>query len=174
MAAEYLYKTFPGTDEGELTTLRSALVRAETLAGVASGYGIGDFLLLGRGEAASGGRARQTVLSAALEALVGAAYLDRGLAVTRSFILRFLKPELQRVQVNQLAKDYKSRLQELAQAKLQQTPTYRTVSEVGPDHAKLFTVEILLGGVPIALGEGRSKQQAQQNAAKNALEAWGD
>ncbi|MCL5265052.1 MAG: ribonuclease III [Chloroflexi bacterium] len=174
VVAEYLYEKFPSMSEGELTGLRAALVRAETLARVASTLELGEYLLLGRGEAATGGRGRQTILSRTLESLIGALFLDRGLERAKSFILSSLQSELQRIQEQKLAKDYKSRLQELTQAKWQLTPTYRTISAVGPDHAKVFTVEVVTGDRILAQGSGTSKQEAQQNAARSALESWVD
>lgn len=173
VVADFLYHKYPDQPEGVLTSLRAALVRAETLAIVARDLHLGDYLLLGRGEAATGGRGRQTILSRTLEALIGAMFLDGGLNPTRSFIITFVSRQLDRIQQQKLTKDYKSRLQELAQAELQATPTYRTVSAVGPDHAKVFTVEVMVGDRPLAQGSGYSKQQAQQEAARKALEEWG-
>lgn len=172
VVADFLYHKYPDQPEGVLTSLRAALVKAETLAEVARDLHLGDYLLLGKGEAATGGRGRLTLLSRTLEALIGAMFLDRGLLKAKSFILSFVSTQLDRIEQQKLAKDYKSRLQEIAQATLQATPTYRTVSAVGPDHAKVFTVEVLVGDRVLAQGSGRSKQQAQQEAAKKALEEW--
>lgn len=155
-----------------MTTLRSELVRAETLAKIARSLQLGEYLLLGRGEAATGGRQRQKNLAQTLEALIGAIFLDQGIECVRTFILRALEPELERILKGETVKDYKSRLQELVQARWQTTPTYRTVSAVGPDHAKVFTVEVIVGDRALAQGVGHSKQEAQQNAAKKALELW--
>ncbi len=174
IAGDYLYRKFPDLPEGELTSLRAAVVRAETLALVAKQLDIGPYILLGRGEDATGGRERQTILSQTLEAVIGLIYLDQGLRVARRFILAFLERELQRVQKEKLTKDFKSQLQELVQARLQLTPTYRTISAEGPDHAKMFTVEVIAGESALAEGSGRSKQEAQQNAAKAALQGWSD
>ncbi len=174
VVADYLHEKFPSLPEGELTSLRAALVRAETLARVAKALELGEYLLLSRGESATGGRGRQKILSQTLEALIGVIFLDQGLQVAQDFILRTLEPELKRVQEEKLAKDFKSRLQELTQAKWQLTPTYRTISAVGPDHAKIFTVEVLVGTRALAQGSGRSKQEAQQDAARKALEGWVD
>ena len=172
VVADFLYHKYPDQPEGVLTSLRAALVKAETLAEVARDLHLGDYLLLGKGEAATGGRGRLTLLSRTLEALIGAMFLDRGLLKARTFILSFVSTQLDRIEQQKLAKDYKSRLQEIAQATLQATPTYRTVSAVGPDHAKVFTVEVLVGDRALAQGSGHSKQQAQQEAAKKALEEW--
>lgn len=172
VVAEYLYHRFPSQPEGELTSIRAALVRAETLALVARELQLGDWLLVGRGEEATGGRGRQSILSSTLEALIGAIFLDRGLDTARDFILSFIPQQLRRIEQHKLTKDFKSSLQQLAQATYQVTPTYRTVSAVGPDHAKIFTVEVLVRDVPLAQGMGFTKQQAQQEAARKALEDW--
>jgi len=172
IAAELLYQRFPSMSEGELTRLRAALVRAETLARVTKALNLGRYLYLSRGEEASGGRRRQSLLAATFEAIVGAIYLDLGLAVVRGFLRRTLEPELQRVLAEKTAKDYKSRLQELAQGRLQLTPIYRTVAAEGPDHEKLFTVEAHVGDRVLGRGQGRSKQEAEQDAARHALEGW--
>jgi ribonuclease-3 len=172
VAAEYLYREFPQLPEGELTGLRAALVRAETLALVARQLGLGDHLRLGRGEASTGGRERQTILSQTLEAFIGAVFIDQGLRVAKRFVLSFLGRELKRVREEKLVKDFKSQVQELVQAKLQVTPAYRTVSATGPDHDKIFTVEVLAGSKVLGQGSGHNKQEAQQNAAKHALETW--
>ena len=174
VVTECLYRKYPQTPEGELTSLRAALVRAETLARMARALDLGEYLLLSRGEAATGGRERQKILSQTFEALIGVIFLDQGLPAAKRIILRFVKPELKRIEEEQLAKDFKTRLQEVAQARRQITPVYRTVSAVGPDHAKVFTVEVLLGDEVLAQGSGATKQEAQQNAARKALEAWGD
>ena len=172
VVAEYLYHRYPDQPEGELTSLRAALVRAEALAAVAADMHLGNWLLLGKGEAATGGRTRQSLLSRTLESLIGALFIDRGLEVAKAFILSFVPRQLEHVEQEKLSKDYKSLLQQFAQATQQVTPTYRTVAAEGPDHAKVFTVEVLLGDSPAAQGSGSNKQQAQQEAARKALEKW--
>lgn len=174
VTADYLYRRFTELPEGELTSFRAALVRAETLAQIAKSLDLGEYILLGRGEVATGGRARLRILAQTLEALVGVIFIDQGLDVAEAFILRCIAPQLERVQREKLAKDFKSRLQELAQAQVQMTPTYRTVSAVGPDHAKVFTVEVVVGDRVLAQGDGSSKQEAQQDAARKALEEWAE
>ncbi len=170
ITAEYLYDRFPSMREGDLTNLRAALVKSSTLANFARQINLGEYLLLGRGEAAGGGRNRRTLLCAAFEALAGAILLDQGLTVAQDFLLRFIEPALENITANQLDKDAKSELQELSQGKWQLTPSYRTVSEEGPDHAKEFTVEVLIGGEVFGRGIGRNKQTAAQRAARQALE----
>ncbi|MEA3459537.1 MAG: ribonuclease III [Chloroflexota bacterium] len=166
---EYLYHRFSEIEEGELTNLRAALVRMETLALFARQLGLGCYLLLGRGEEESGGRERPANLCDAFEALVGALYLDQGLAAVKEFVKGLVEPEVERIRGEELAKDAKSRLQEWSQARLQLTPTYRTVAERGPDHAKEFTVEVLIGGEVYGRGVGHSKQAAEEEAARKAM-----
>jgi len=169
IVARLLYERYPDMAEGSLTGLRSALVKSETLADLAARLSLGEYLYLSRGEEASGGRARQTNLARAFEALVGAIFLDQGLRVTRGFLRRLLEPEMQRVVKSRLEKDYKSRLQELVQGDFQYTPVYGTVQVVGPDHAREFTVQVEVLGRVVGRGTGRSKQAAEQAAAKEAL-----
>jgi len=172
VTAEYLYHRFPEYQEGDLTTLRAALVCGETLAQFARRINLGQFLYLSKGEEAAGGRDREANLACAFEALVGAIYLDQGLPVARSFIQRFIEPEIGERMVPVVNKDPKSRLQELVQGEYQRTPRYRTVAEEGPDHAKCFTVEVMMGDRVLGRGTGRSKQAAERAAAEAALAAW--
>lgn len=171
ITAEMLYHHYPEMDEGQLTRLRAALVRTESLAAQARKIGLGEFLRLGRGEVSSGGRHRPNILCGAFEALMGAIYLDQGLDVLRSLLIDILHPEAERVLMAQSDRDAKSLLQESVQAEVQQTPSYHTVRESGPDHAKEFTVEVTVGTHVIGRGRGRSKQAAEQAAARDALEA---
>jgi ribonuclease-3 len=173
VTAEYLYDRFPKTREGSLTSLRAALVKSSTLANFARQIDLGQYLLLGRGEATSGGRNRRPLLCAAFEALVGAILLDQGLTTAQNFLLRFIEPELAEITAYDLDKDAKSELQEISQAKWQLTPAYRTISEDGPDHAKEFTVEVIIGEETWGQGIGRNKQMAAQRAARQALERIG-
>jgi ribonuclease-3 len=170
LTAEYLYNRFPEMAEGRLTSLRAALVKRETLAHFAAALNLGQFLLMSRGEAESGGREREAILCAAFEALVGAILLDRGLQTVEDLVLRCIKPEISRILDEELFKDAKSMLQELSQGRLQITPIYRTVTERGPDHAKEFTIEVLIGDEVCGHGIGPSKQVAEQEAAKMALQ----
>ena len=173
LVAELLYHRFPEQREGPLTNMRAALVRRDTLARFARQIDLGRFLFMGRGEEESGGRERPGTLCAAFEALIGALYLDQGLERVKAFIYPFIEPELDRVLHEALTKDAKSRLQEWSQAHLQATPYYRTVDERGPDHAKEFTVQVVINGVVYGEGEGQSKQLAAQAAAEDALKRLG-
>lgn len=170
IAAEYLYRHYPEMSEGELTSLRAALVKGETLARFAMDVGLPQHLLMSRGEQAAHGRERTPLLAGAFEALIGALYLDQGLAAAREFVLRLLPPEAERVYALRLDRDAKSMLQELSQSKLQFTPHYRLVETRGPDHAKDFTVAVIINGQEYGRGTGRSKQLAEQEAARVALE----
>ncbi len=170
IVTEELYKLFPDKPEGELTSFRAALVNANMLAEVASLLGVNDFLLLSRGEAKDIGRARQYILANAFEAIIGAMYLDQQYEVTQLFIHRALLPHLDEVLEKKLYKDPKSLFQESAQDRAGITPTYEVMREWGPDHDKHFVVGIFLGEELIAEGEGRSKQTAQEEAARKALE----
>lgn len=170
ITAEYLYHRFPEMDEGQLTSIRAALVREETLADFASLLNLGAYLQLGKGEEAAGGRKRSPILCAGFEALVGALWLDQGLEASRAFIHRLIEPAVEKILREELDKDPKSQLQELTQGRWQLTPRYRTVAERGPDHAKVFTVEVVVGGDILGRGEGRSKQLAEQEAARAALQ----
>jgi ribonuclease-3 len=174
MTGEYLYHRFPELAEGPLTSLRSALVRRETLARFARCFDLGDHMLMGHGEIESGGRKRPATLCAAFEALVGAAYLDQGLQAVYCLVEPLIEPELAHILREQSDKDPKSLLQELAQAEFHCTPRYSTVAEAGPDHAKEFTVAVTLCGKTYGHGTGRSKQQAAQEAASEALERLQD
>jgi ribonuclease-3 len=170
ITGEYLYHRFPEMPEGRLTNLRSALVRTETLANFATQLDLGAHLLLGRGEEDSGGRRRSAILCDAFEAFIGALYLDSDLETVRRFAYAIIDPALQAILAADTDKDAKSRLQEVAQSHYQLTPTYRTVLEEGPDHAKEFTVEAVIGGKVYGRGKGFSKQNAAQAAAQAALQ----
>ncbi len=169
IVAEYLYHKFPEMSEGMLTAIRSNLVKREALATFARQIHLGDFLIMGSGEEQSGGREREATLCAAFEALVGAIYLDKGLEATREFVLQFVRGALDKALQQALTKDAKTRLQEWAQATLHQTPRYVTTGEEGPDHAKVFTVEVYVGDVMAGRGRGGSKQAAARAAAEDAL-----
>jgi ribonuclease III len=169
IASDLLYRVFPKASEGELTNLRASLVRASALATMAQDLSLGLYLRLGRGEEVTGGRTRELLLARAMEALIGAIYLDAGLAATRSFLEPRLSSELARVRSKRQVKDDKSLLQEVAQAQLGITPTYRLVEQIGPSHERTFIVEVLLGERIAGRGEGTSKRQAEQAAARTAL-----
>jgi ribonuclease-3 len=169
--AEKLYGDFPDLPEGGMTKLRAALVRRETLARLANSLGLGNYLYLGRGEEASGGRAKLSILAATFEAVVGAILIDRGFTACRDFVLRLFDAEVEKAIEQRLIADYKSQLQEIVQARHHEAPIYRTIRAVGPDHAKEFTVEVIVGGNVIARGRGKSKRQAETEAARVALES---
>lgn len=169
VSAEYLYHHFPEMHEGQLTSLRAALVRTETLARFAQEIGLDQLVSLGRGEEENGGRNRMAILCDCFEALIGAIALDEGLEAARDYFVQMIDPVLQQVIANEADKDAKSRFQELAQKYRQTTPAYRTVLETGPDHARVFTVAVLLGVDVYGQGSGRSKQSAAQAAAAEGL-----
>lgn len=173
VVTEYLYQKYQDRTEGELTAYRSALVNAITLADVARDLGMEYYLLLSRGEAKDKGRARQYILANTFEAVVGAMFLDGGYGVAQAFISRTLFHLTDKVVQEKLWLDAKSHFQERAQDKFGTTPHYRTMQEIGPDHDKFFTVAVFLGDTLVAEGEGRSKQDAEQSAARNALEKNG-
>ncbi len=169
--AQRLYVQFRDLPEGRLTALRADLVRGETLARIASRLSLGRFVVMGRGEEAAGARERPTVLAGTLEAVAGACWLDQGLDTVTDALWRWMEPEWQRVSSGEIQADPKTRLQHLIQGRLQQTPVYRVVSADGPDHAKRFAVEVLVGSRVAGRGVGSSKQAAEQDAARCALEA---
>ena len=171
LAAEYLHRRFPEWREGQLTDLRAQLVCSETLARFAQEIDLGCHLLLGRGEELRDGRSRMTGLGDAFEALVGALYLDQGLQVAREFFLRLVAGYLDGLPEDAIQRDGKTGLQEWAQARYHVTPCYVTVRETGPDHAKEFAVEVLIQSQLCGHGVGRSKQAAEQSAARAAMEA---
>jgi ribonuclease-3 len=175
LLADYLFRKLPTASEGELTAMRAALVRRETLARFAAELGVGFALLLGYGEAETGGRERPATLCAAYEALVGALYLDRGLGAVCEFVMPRVEQEFGYARAQSTGKDPKSRLQELVQGSIGLTPRYRTVSAEGPDHAKVFTVQVSVGETICGEGRGSNKQAAAQRAAADALvhaEEW--
>ncbi len=176
IVTEYLYARYPEKQEGELTSYRSALVNATTLAGVAEGIGMNEHLLLSRGEAKDIGRARQVILANTIEAFIGALYLDQGYDATKLFVSRHLFGLLDGIVAKKTWLDAKSHFQEKAQEVVGLTPSYETIKEVGPDHDKKFLVAVFLGRERVAEGEGKSKQEAEQEAAKAGLRAkkWGD
>ena len=165
-----LFRRLPSLDEGALTKSRAALVCRDTLARVAQRLGLGDFLLLGKGEAATGGRQRDSILAAAFEAVVAAAYLDQGYQLANQFVLRVMSEELREFfQQGQPPENPKSRLQEHVQALGRPAPRYRVVSSQGPDHRPLFTVEVLVDDEAIGAGQGGNRSDADRAAAYDAL-----
>ena len=170
IVAEKLYQDSPRFTEGEMTKLRAALVRRDTLARMAKAIGLGGHLYLGKGEEATGGRRKPANLAAALEAVIAAVFLDKGSSAAREFVLRMLDVELENAVSQHTGVDYKSELQELIQAREQQTPTYHLVEATGPYHDRTFTMEVRLGGTVLGRGSGRSKKAAESEAARSALE----
>jgi ribonuclease-3 len=169
VVSEYLMKTCPDATEGDLSRLRAAVVSEPALALVARGLGLGDCLLLGKGEEQTGGRDKDSLLANSLEALIASIYLDAGTDATEAFIIRFFGDLIKQACVMRGTIDYKTQLQELCQERLKQLPDYRVISETGPDHRKQFTVELSLRGEVYGSGTGRNKKEAEQRAAKEAL-----
>jgi ribonuclease III len=169
---EYLYTT-SDKPEGDLTNWRSALVQGEHLAEVAREIKLGDYISLSRGEDASGGRKKDSTLADAMEAVIGAMYLDQGLDKTKLFIDTFILSKLLDLLAQGKDKDAKSTFQEIAQEKTGATPTYEVVKEVGPDHDKIFTIGLMLNDEKVSTGKGSSKQRAEQDAAEKGLKKMG-
>ena len=168
VVTEYLYNNYPNP-EGEMTNWRAALVNANILSQITNEFDLNDFVLLSRGEARDTGRARQYILANAIEALIGAIYLDQGYEPSKQFINRFVLKELPDIIKNRLYRDPKSLFQEYAQEHAGITPTYEVLDEWGPDHARNFKIGVFLEKEMIGSGQGPSKQEAQQEAAKDAL-----
>jgi len=169
IVTEHLFKNYKNP-EGELTNWRAALVNSKNLAEIAKNLGFEDYLLLSKGEARDSGKARQYILANTLEAFIGALYLDQGLKKSGEFLNSHLVKELPRILKEGLHVDAKSRFQEIAQEKEKITPTYQVLKEWGPDHAKNFVVGVFLGEELAAEGRGSSKQEAEEDAARNGLE----
>lgn len=170
LVGEFLFRRFSQLAEGELTSLRAALVKTKALAEFARQWDLGQYLFLGRGEEERGSRNRPSLLAVAFEALLGAVYLDQGIAPARRLVLKMIEPQMEKVLAQGL-KDYKTTLQEQVQAIFHETPAYRLAEEKGPDHAKEFTVEVIVGGKVLGQGRGASKQEAEQEAAREALKS---
>jgi ribonuclease-3 len=168
IVAEKLYEEFPELSEGNLTEIRASLVCRDTLAEIAFSLKLGDWLLLGQGEEANGGRTRPSNLANAMEALIGALYLEQGPARARRFIFRQLKPRLDKIKAGKRTPNYKALVQELVQGQKRPTPVYRLVETAGSDHSKQFTVEILVEGEVVGNGTGKSKKAAENQAARAA------
>jgi len=173
VVTDFLYKKFPNSQEGELTAYRSALVNSNTLASISEKLNVNAFLLLSKGESKDTGRARQYILANTFESVVGAIYLDQGYDAAAKFISEQLFGLLDEILEKQLFIDAKSRFQERAQEKVGITPVYRQVKETGPDHGKIFTIGVFLNLDLIATGDGKSKQDAEQEAARKALSMKG-
>ncbi|HFE65626.1 MAG TPA: ribonuclease III [Chloroflexi bacterium] len=170
VVAAYLYHRFPEMPEGDLTSLRAALVRTTMLAQFARQMEIGRFLRLGYGEIENGGRERDPILCATFEAIVGALYLDQGVAPVEKLVKPLIAPALEQILADSSHKDAKSEFQVWAQAQFNITPRYVVAASAGPDHAKIFTVQAVVGDTVWGEGDGRSKQEAAQAAAAVALQ----
>ena len=170
VSAEFLYSRFPNAPEGELTRIRAALVREESLFEVAQALQLGECLMLGKGEESGGGRQRPSILADCTEAVFAAVYLDGGMDCARALIHRVLLSKGDITVAESRRRDYKTELQELVQRKPHQVLRYELVGQSGPDHAKVFTVAVLLNGEPIGEGSGHSKKEAEQASARAALE----
>ena len=168
LVAEYLYTTFPDRPEGELTRMRADMVCEGTLAAVATKIGIGEHLLLGHGEERFGGRTRNSILADAMESVIAAAFLDGGLEAAKGIVQKFILVEVPVKKMHNM--DYKTQLQELVQQKKNQVIAYSLVGESGPDHDKVFQVEVTLNGTVVGNGTGSSKKRAEQDAARSAVE----
>jgi ribonuclease-3 len=169
IVAEELYQRFPQFSEGEMTRLRSSLVRQDALSRIARTISLGDYLYLGRGEEASGGRRKPANLAGALEAVIAAIFFDRGLSVARDFVLKTADKELNKMLSQGIEADDKSQLQELIQARQQQTPIYKVTEATGPAHDRRFIVEVKVGNSVLGRGAGKSKKAAEAEAARSAL-----
>lgn len=169
-ASEFLYARFPNVPEGELTSYRAALVKTSSLATAATQLEFGTQLKLSKGEEMSGGRHNPSLLADTFEAVIGAIYLDQGYPSVVTFLTQTIFTQIDHIIEHNLHKDFKSSLQELVQARGSASPEYSVIEESGPDHAKTFVISVSVNGSQAAVGQGHSKQEAQQNAAKHALE----
>ena len=170
---DFLFHKYPKKPEGELTAVRAALVNTVSLADASTKLGVNDYLLMSKGEAKDTGRARQYILANVFEALIGALYMDKGYEAAKTFIAAHLFPKTEQIVEKRLWQDPKSRFQELAQEHVSITPSYETLAQVGPDHDRVFTVGVFLKGEKVAEGNGRAKQEAEQDAAEKAIVAKG-
>jgi ribonuclease-3 len=168
--SDMLMKKFPDYAEGELSKLRASVVNEQPLAGLARNFRIGEFLLLGRGEESSGGRMKPSLLANAFESLVAAMYLDGGFDRAAAFTGRLFEPLIEAGTAAAVYRDYKTAAQEICQNLFQELPRYIILAETGPDHDKRFEISLVVGEKPIATGTGRNKKEAEQQAAKMALE----
>ncbi|ABR48903.1 Ribonuclease III [Alkaliphilus metalliredigens QYMF] len=168
--SDYIFKKYTHLPEGDLTKVRANVVCEPALGSCATKINLGGFLRLGRGEEVSGGRQRESILADAFEALIGALYLDGGMVIAQTFVLNHLIDSVEQATKGSLFRDYKTYLQELLQSKHSERITYQVIKESGPDHSKIFDVEVLLGEQLLGHGMGKSKKEAEQRAAKEAVE----
>lgn len=172
VVSEDLFKKFPNYPEGQMTVLRAALVNYQNLAKVSENIGLDDFVLMSRGERRDTGKAREVILANAIEAVIGAIYLDQGMKAVEKFIEEFVMPGLPEIMKTRSYKDAKSELQEIIQEKMRVTPNYKVLDESGPAHKRRFKVGVYFGEELIASGEGNSKQEGELEAAKEALKRY--
>lgn len=172
LVSDYLYRNFPNFPEGELTNLRSAVVNTTRLAEVAGTLDLGAFLLFSKGEEECGGRGNPSILADTFEALLGAVYLDQGIVSVRKILEKLLFSLLPTILAEKAYKDAKSTFQEIVQEKTKVSPIYKVLKELGPDHAKQFTVGVYVDKTLFGKGVGKSKQEAEMKAATTALEKW--
>jgi len=170
IVSNYLYQTYPHFDEGVLTNLRSLVVNTKSLAKTAKKLNFGKYLLLSHGEEDSGGRENDSILANTFEAVIGALFIDQGIEVTKQFLFVVLLPEIKEYAQKKIFKDPKSLLQEYVQAQKQNSPIYKVLNEEGPAHAKQFTIGVFIDNQKEGEGHGKSKQEAEEQAAKQALE----
>jgi len=170
ITSDYIYRNHPELPEGEMTKTRAAIVCEASLMMCANKIRLGEYLFLGRGEENTGGRTRTSILSDAFEALIGAIYLDGGISAAGEFIKRTMKDILLNINSKAVFYDYKTQFQEIVQKKSDEKIRYRILDEKGPDHDKVFTAQLLVGDRPCGTGTGRTKKEAEQNAAKDALD----
>lgn len=173
LSSRFLYSTYPEYPEGTLTNIRSSIVKTKSLGDTAQTLGFGDVLFLSHGEEDSGGRKNLSLLADSFEAFLGALYLDQGLEIADQFLKEFLFPKTSDIISTKSYLDFKSYLQEVIQESKKMSPTYRVVKSEGPDHDKTFYIEAVTGETVLGLGMGKSKQEGEQVAAKNALEKMG-
>lgn len=167
--SDYLFRTFPDMSEGNLTKARAHIVCEQTLANIAVKIQLGEYLLLGKGENLSGGRKRASILADTVEALIGAVYLDKGLAAANEFVLTLFKQDLELLVCGDYGRDYKTWFQEIVQKDSETRFSYEVVAEHGPDHQKVFQVEVSVNGLAYGIGSGKNKKEAEQQAARQAL-----
>jgi ribonuclease-3 len=173
LTSQYLYKTYPEYPEGTLTNIRSSLVKTTSLSDISKSLGLGELLFLSHGEESSGGRTNQSLLADVFEAFLGAIYLDQGINAARLFLATYLFPNAAGIIASKSYIDYKSLLQEFIQQGSRISPTYQVIKSEGPDHARMFWVEARAAGKVLGSGNGKSKQEAEQEAAQRALEKLG-
>ena len=174
VVSEYLYAILPEKTEGDLARIKSFVVSEESLAGIAKGIRIDNYILVGKGEEYSGGRKKRALLADCMEAIIGAYFLDSGMKVAKAFVLRYLVGEINKVLEDKHRKDYKTLLQEYIQKRYKSYPKYRLVKKFGPDHDKTFLIEVKMGEKTYGPGRGKNKKEAEQQAASLAFKALQD